>query len=192
MNMKPKIAILAAVLAAILVGCASSWRMAEGEYKVKDLNFMVTLPQDWKRAPNTGKVVVLSRDGLELQQIRLGRMEMGKELDNTKKKITGDMLPQEVAETLIDDLMADFDMANKQIVENIPDNIDGMPGFKITYAFQTSLGLKKRSVSYGFVQGNWVYFLTYNASARWYFDKDYPTFEGIKNSFRLLDRETSS
>lgn len=191
MNMNTKIVILAVVLAGLLAGCASSWRVVEGEYKVKDLNFVVTLPQDWKRAPKTDKVVVLSHDGLELQQIRLGRMEMGKELVNTKKKITNDMLPQEVAETLIDDILADFDLANKQIVENVPDNIDGMPGFKITYAFQTTSGLKKRSVSYGFVHGNWVYFLTYSASARWYFDKDYPTFESIKNSFKLLDRGAS-
>lgn len=191
MNMKMKIAILVAALAALLTGCASSWRVVEGEYKVKDLNFTVTLPQDWKRAPDTGKIVVLSHDGLELQQIRLGRMEMGKELANTKKRITNDMLPQEVAETLIDDIMADFDLANKQVVENVPDKIDGMPGFRITYAFQTTSGLKKRSVSYGFVHGNWVYFLTYSASARWYFEKDYPTFESIKNSFKLLDREAS-
>ena len=178
------------VMIFLLSGCGT-WSTVGGDYKDGSMNLTVVFPMQWKRLKNTTDQIVITRDGLSLQQIRVARFGLDKELPNTKKKVTKEMLPQEVAGILIDDLNSDFDLANKQILENAPETIDGFQGFKFAYTFQTNSGLKKRAIAYGFVAGNWVYIISYAAPARHYFEKDIQTFEKIRETFKLINRDAT-
>lgn len=185
-----KTLVSAVLMVCFLAGCGT-WSTVGGDYKDGSMNLTVVFPMQWHRLKNTTDQVVITRDGLPLQQIRVARFGLDKELPNTKKKVTREMLPQEVAEILIDDLNSDFDLANKQILENIPETIDGFSGFKFAYTFQTNSGLKKKAIAYGFVAGNWVYIISYVAPVRYYFGKDIQTFEKVRETFKLIDREST-
>jgi hypothetical protein len=172
-----------------IVGCGT-WSTVGGVYKDSHLNISTELPLEWKRLKSTkdGRLTI-TRDGLSLQEIRIARFALGKDLPNTKKKITQGMLPQEAAEILIDDLNSDFELANKNILENTPETIDGFSGFKISYSFETIKGLKKKAIAFGFLTSKWVYLISYNAPSRYYFDKDFPSFEKVRGSFTLIDKD---
>src|SRR5260221_10691689 len=111
-------------------------------------NFSLDLPAGWMRA-NQDVIVVATRDGPLLQQIFVERLQVGKPLPSTKKTIVADMMPQEVAEVVADDLVSNPGTKGIQIVENAPASVGGHPGFRILAAFKDRDGLKYKNVVYG-------------------------------------------
>jgi hypothetical protein len=66
-----------------LVGCAP-WTQVGGLYKNESYNFSVELPQGWMRW-SQGESLLITRDGLSLQYIQIGRMKIEGSLKHTKK-----------------------------------------------------------------------------------------------------------
>jgi hypothetical protein len=179
----------------------------EGKYTASSENFDIDLPEGWrkheaafdnhpisrslleglqKRRDFSSDVIRITRDGLLLQQISIGRVAVDKELPHTKKKLAQGMLPQEVAEVIMDNVRSNPNITNQEVVENRPARVGGQPGFKLTYAFQTKEGLRTKVAYYGTLVDNWFYYLLYEAPARHYFEKDYQVFEKLQGSFRIL------
>ena len=100
--------------------------------------------------------------------------------------MTKGMLPQEVAEIVIQNFRSNPAIMNQQILENTPASIGGYPGFNIMVSFQTKDGLIKKSAIYGFLSGGSYYELNYEAPERYYFKKYLSDFESVKDSFKLL------
>jgi hypothetical protein len=194
------------VLLLFLSSCAP-YVMVGGQYAASSENFVVDLPEGWRRheiafdqGPISRKIMELleqrrklswdviriTRDGLLLQQISIGRVPVDDELPHTKKKLSREMLPQEAAEIVIDNLRSNPNITNQEVIENTPTRVGGNPGFKLLYTYQTKEGLKIKAAYYGAMSGNWLYYLLYEAPARHYFDKDHALFEKIKESFKLL------
>ena len=63
--------------------------------------------------------------------------------------------------------------------------VGGKAGFKLVYTWKTSDGLRMKQSDYGLVVGPWLYQLTYQAAARYYFERDLTAFERVVASFRL-------
>jgi len=168
-----------------IVGC-STFRAAGGKLTLSDHGFEVDLPQGWYETQSSMGGLLLTKDGLPLQFIKIERASVEQELPHTKKKFTRGMQPQEGAELEVDDLRSTPEVFNLEVVENTLATIAGKPGFRLLYAWKTRDGLRLKRVHYGFVDGKWVYRLIYQAAARHYFDKDLPTFERVRESFRLL------
>lgn len=102
------------------------------------------------------------------------------------------MLPQEAAEVAIDNFRSNPNIFNMQIIENNPAVIGGYNGFKIVYKYKTDKGLTKKGVYYCSVVDEWRYKIVYEAPARYYYTKDLPALERIKESFRLLKDQIKS
>jgi major membrane immunogen (membrane-anchored lipoprotein) len=168
----------------LVVGCAP-WTQVGGLYKNESYNFSVELPQGWMRW-NKGEQLFITRDGVSLQYIQIGRMKIEDPLKHTKKKFSKGMLPQEAAEVYLDNLATNSNILNLEVIENIPATIKGIPGFKAVYSYKNKDGLKLKSIHYGFIVGDWLYSINYHAAQRYYFEKDIKTFEKIVESFNFI------
>jgi hypothetical protein len=174
----------------LLWGCAT-WVAVGGKYAMSSQNFEVKLPDGWRKYELVKDALLITKDGLSLQQIRIGRMSIDKDLDHTKKKFSKEMLPQEVAEMVIDNFRSNPNVISQEIIENTPAQIGGYSGYKFVFTYQTKEGLTKKGVNYGFMSGNWFYEILYEAAERYYFAKDLPAMEKVKDSFRLLKESAS-
>lgn len=170
----------------MLGGCERPlWQDVGGDYADASQGFAVTLPVGWKKLNAVKDILVISRDGLSLQMIVITRDPIDKPLLYTKKKLNKDMLPQEAAEVVKDELFSNSKLGNVELIEEDPATIGGYSGFKLVDQYHPQDGPMMKAVKYGLIQKDWYYELTYSAPARHYFDKDVATFEKIKNSFRI-------
>jgi len=172
------------IILIILVGCAP-WTQVGGLYKNESHNFTVELPDGWMRW-RQGEHLFITRDGVSLQYIQVGRTKLEDPLKYTKKKFSKGMLPQEAAEVYLDNLASNSNISNLLVIENIPVTINGISGFKAAYTYKDKDGLKLKSTYYGFIVGDWIYWMYFNAAQRYYFDKDIKTFEKVVESFKLI------
>ena len=175
---------LTVILLIVLAACAP-WTRVGGLYKSESNNYSADLPEGWM-VWNRGENLLITRDGALLQNIQIIRVNIEKPLNYTKKKLSRGMLPQEIAETILDDLQSSQHFQDLNLIENSPAKIAGFDGFKIVYTYKTKDNLKMKSIYCGFMLGDWLYGINYNAAQRYYFDKDVPAFQGVLESFRII------
>ncbi len=177
------------VLMITLAGAAGCgpWQVTGGPYTSSRNNFKVELPKGWARQ-NTSEYVYMTRDGFPLQAIYIARARVDEyELKYTKKKLAKGMLPQELAEVLLDNMSSNPAMNNLEVKENAPAKVGGVHAAKIVVVFRNKDRLKIKTVTYRFIQDEWLYTISYTAPLRYYFDRDVKAFEKIVSSFRLLE-----
>lgn len=193
--------VLLTILVSSLWGCAP-YVMVGGRYSAE--SFEVDLPNGWRKHElafdPTGKRLLeafqrtrdltwdevrITRDGLTLQQVGMGKVAADAEIPHTKRKLASGMLPQEAADVVIDSMRSHPNITDLQVLENTPAVLGGHPGFKLLYIFKTKTGLRIKAAYYGVMLGNWHYYMVYEAPERHYFAKDYPVFEKIKESLRI-------
>ena len=172
------------ILLILIAGCAP-WVKIGGLYTSKPHNFSVELPDGWMRF-NTPDRLYITRDGVLLQNILIERLHIEKSLKHTKKKFAKGMLPQEVADLVLDNISSDPTVLNFKVIENIPARISGSPGFKVVFTYKNKDGLRLKSMLYGLIVDEYFYGIRYTAACRYYFDKDLKTFEKVLGSFKLV------
>lgn len=172
------------IFVVLLSGCVTTWKQVGGNYSSKEIHFAADLPNGWMQL-HSPDFLLITRDGILLQNIIIKRMELTEELDNSKKKFRSDMLPHEQAELIIDDFTSNQSMLNFQLLENRPVTIDGHKGFRIVFTYKNEDGLRVKSIYNGVMVQDWFYSIRYTAAARYYFDKDLDSFEKTFNSFKL-------
>lgn len=188
----------------LLVSCMVTYSLVTETHVVSSENFAVDLPQGWrqhdasfdpnknftatleKRRKLSWDVIRLTRDGLLLQQICIGRMPVMDELANTKREVAPEMKPLEAAEVMSDELRSNSNLTHQEIVENAPASVGGYPGFKLHYSYQTEDRLKVEGLFYGAIVGPWLYYVLYEAPAQHYFNKDLQVFDRMLSSFQIL------
>ena len=188
--MTPYTPIMRAVVAGLLLllaGCAP-FVLASGRQSLSEYGFEVTVPDGWYRAMRgeAAEALVVTRDGLVLQQILIWRAAVDKELKYTKRRFDEKLPPHELAEITLDNMRSDPQVNNFAVEENVPVTIYGKQGYKLVYTWALTGGYRLKRVHYGFLDGKWVYQLVYQASARHYFDRDLATFDRVKDSFKLV------
>ena len=182
--MDKKIPLVAAVgMALIISGCAA-WSKTNGYYRNPSQKYSTELPWGWMRY--RGNDLLLTKDGVFLEAITVIRRNIKDKLEFTKKLFGKGMLPEEIAEIIIDDLKASNKIGNLEIIENSPAKIGGRDAFKLVYSFTTESGLKKRCIHYGFGYEKWVYEVSYSGTDWHYFDKGVNDFEQMVESFKFL------
>jgi hypothetical protein len=135
---------------------------------------------------NTKEYLLVTRDGVLLQNILIKRIRLDEPLSHTQKKVLQGMLAQEAVEIVLDDIRSDPAVLDFELVDNTPAELDGMPGFRAVFTYKNMDGLKLKSVYYGFLTLEWVYSLRYTAALRHYFDEEFDTFQYVVESFELL------
>jgi len=181
-------AVLAPVfLLSALCGCAS-WVLVDTPHRMDSKGFDVTLPAGWWQATTVGDSLLLTRDGVGLQYIGIERVGVSNDLKHTGRRFAKRMSPQDVAEVELDEVRSDQGIRNLELLDNLPVQVAGLPGFKLIYTFRTENGLRLKRVHYGVLVRDRVYRVQYQAPARYYFDKDLATFERVRESFKVTDR----
>lgn len=177
---------LSLIVLLFIAGCVHApWVQVGGLYTSESHNFSVEIPHGWMRL-NTDKYLLITRDGVLLQNILIERLPIDKQLKHTKKKFNTGMLPQEAAEVILDNISSDQTNLNFEVIENIPAKIGEFPGFKAVFTYKNTDGLRLKSIYYGFMVGEWFYGIRYTAASRHYFEKDLKTFEKVFESFKLI------
>jgi hypothetical protein len=205
-----KAALILGVIAWFLSGCAP-WVQVGGPYRgslasepvnppsvggyqgyqpepVDRSEFQVTLPEGWRRADFVQDALLLTRDGVSLQYIRISLVAIGDALPNTKKKLAKGMSPQDVATLELEEVRSDQTLRNFAEMENTSFQVADLPGFKLVYTFRAENGLRLKRVHYGVLVRDWVYRVQYQAPVRHYFDKDLATFERVRETFRITSK----
>ena len=189
-----------------LWGCGLPYTRLDAEQKEVVEDMEVELPAGWNkhetlydispgsrdiltqlkdRRDLSGDKIRITRDGLLLQYIAIGWVEISKEFPHTRKKLSAGMFPQEVAEIIADNLLSNPNIARQKITENVPALVGDQAGFKLVYSFETSKGLPVKGNYYGALVGECNYYLIYEAPVQYYFEKDYPVFEKLRESFKI-------
>lgn len=166
-----------------MAGCAT-WSKTTAKYVSSQEKYSVDLPWGWMQ--HKGKELILTKDGIWLENIIISRHDTNKKLQYTKKKFVKDMLAEEISEVVLDDLRSNNKIGNLEVVENIPTVISGRDGFRLVYTFSTEDGLKKKCIHYGFAYEDWVYEISYTATDWHYFDKGIDDFNKLVQSFKFL------
>ncbi|WP_242393124.1 hypothetical protein [Anaeromyxobacter oryzisoli] len=180
-----------ALAAALLPGCMqkySPWDPIGGRYDSGEwfgARFALDLPRDWMMLNQVENGLVATRDGFNLQTVRVRKMKFGADLPHTKKKVSKGMDPQALAEVLLDDLRTDPSANAIKVLETRPETIAGKRGFRTTVGFRDGHGLRFKAVLCGVIAEGRAWQITYVAPARYYFDRDLPTFDSALGSLRI-------
>jgi hypothetical protein len=169
-----------------IFSCASAAQQRSLK-KLPDADFTVQIPRGWWKPEYTSKYLI-TRDGAFRQYVMIQQRPLDKTFRYTQKKIRRDMLPQEAAGIIVDELSSDRYLMNFGVIENAPATVDGRAGFKILFTYQDKKGAKFKTLYYGFISGDYFYNLRYCAALGDYFEKDIATFEQIISSFKLTER----
>lgn len=157
--------------------------------------FTFVLPERWtvpkKEEQQRGrrkakeKIVSITKDGFLLDEVRFTKHLITAEFTHTKKQLKAGMMPQEMAEVVLNDFELNERMKNFKVVENKPAAIGGNPGFRLVYSYRMGGTLQYQCVYYGFQKNDMFYSIFYEAPKRHYFEINLPTFEEIVKSFKF-------
>jgi hypothetical protein len=176
--MKPRFWI-GLILSALLAACA------HGSGKPA-LTFNAVLPQGWKEIPTEDTMMFMTKDGGYKQFVLIRERPVAEPFQFTKKTMRSGMMPEEAAEIIVNEILADSNIRNFSVTENIPARIAGNSGFRLAFVYTDADGYVFKTIYYGFIKGDTFYNIRYGATQDDYFQKDLKTFEEVFNSFKLV------
>jgi hypothetical protein len=171
--------------AAVLVtGCVTTWSTTAGPQKATKLGVTADLPAGWARFnPEPG--IVMTKDGLLLQTIRISRDKFGTRIPNTELTIGADADAQEAAQIMIDVMSADQSRQHVTVVDNRPTTVGGHPGFRLEVTYETAAGLVVRETIYLALTPDSYVIARYSAPNRVYHERDLAAFERVVQSLKI-------
>jgi hypothetical protein len=177
--MKPRfwICILLTVLLASAVHGAG-----KGTY-----SFDAAVPEGWKTIDSEDPMLFMTRDGGYKQFVLIRERPLAEPFQFTKKAMRPGMIPEEAAEIIVNEILADSNVRNFSVSENIPAQIAGNKGFRMRFVYTDADGHVFKTIYYGFIKGNTFYNIRYAATQEEFFQNDLKTFEAVFNSFKLVD-----
>lgn len=180
------------LVVSLLSGCAtSSWvKLEESRVTDPEKTFTVNMPVGWMRAPALRSDVLVTRDGVGVQFIKVAKRTHKMAFPRIKKESKADMLPNELAELIIAEIKSGQEMSAVEVISNQPTGIGQKTGVRLHLQMKNKEGLRYQMVVYALVDKGGVYEITYRAPVLHYFNRDLPTFEGAVQSFRLTEKKT--
>jgi hypothetical protein len=164
----------------LFFSCAGGLQNSEPDYY-----FEVDIPEGWRKL-DTNKFFLITKDGAFLQYALIQQRPLDRSFKHTRKKLKKEMLPQEAAGVIIDEIMSDKNILNFKLIQNIPAVIQGNKGFTIVFSYRDQDGSALKTLYYGFIRDNYFYNLRYTAVKKLYFDRDFETFQKFVASFRFV------
>lgn len=181
---------LLAVFTATVIGCATQpeWSTATDSsvYVDPEGGYSVQLPTGWQWVKYNAKTPLLAtRDGPDLQAIRVYFRQHKDAFPNIEKNSSPDMMPGDLAELFVADLREERGIGTIELVENAPADINGRSGFRLELAWRNEDGLRYQAVVYGCAAPRGLYVLVYNAPVLHYYEQHVVEFEESVRTFRL-------
>ena len=168
------------IILLVVAGCASGMQTG-----AQPETFTVNAPKGWRKI-NTPKYYMITKDGAFLQYVLIQERPIDKPFLYTKKKLRPNMLPQEVAGVVVDELSTDRTIIQFELLENNPASIKGNEGFKLLFTYKDRDGSSFKTKYYGFIRGGIYYNLRFTAAKRHYYEKDEVTFDKFIETFRIV------
>lgn len=177
--------VLVLVICAVMNGCTTMQLVKPGKTKWKSSKFSSTLPVGWVRFSSFGNWLSLTRDGQFLQYISLSHTKTNKELKNTKVKLTEDLLIQEVADIIKNELSLTPDISGFESVSLKPATLDGLEAFRLEYTYKNKELVDYHGIVYGFILNKKYYEIQYSAMEQHYYKAGLQAFEDFVKDFRV-------
>lgn len=184
--MKRSLFAIALATVVLLAGC-QSWTRG-GDYTSRR-GYRISTPSTWIYHPTLGGDFVATHDGLFLQRLSVRRAPLATPLDHSKRTLTKDLTPLELAEAIIDDLKADQSNQRLVIVENSPATLDGRAAARVMFDYYLEDDTHLKCVRYICVHADNLYTVQLTAPARHYFDDALPVFEKAARSFAFTQAD---
>ncbi|MCH8251341.1 MAG: hypothetical protein IID36_02695 [Planctomycetes bacterium] len=171
-----------------LSGCATYVPVPKA-YHHSNARLSVAPPSGWLRYQDTGAAFVITRDGLQLERIRIRVVRIGKKLGSSRRAYRSDMLPHEIAQLTLGLIEARSETKGFKVHDIELAEVVGRDGYKVDATFRTRRGLRKRLRIYGAAVNGYVCEFHFLAADPVYFEKYAPDFEAMVASARITDGE---
>lgn len=200
-------------VAALLAGCAPTWQHVQKQETVKGPTraYIAVIPEGWKRAPTDSDVLLITRDGLFLQQISITRRPADEAFAG--RKVSASTPTQDLAlwqyQRMRDDepdlartdrdelkgVMGLFPVGHAKPLAGTTERVsikpfaqDGVPAFRMDTRSQNGWGLEYLSQSVGFVHQGDFWVVRYLAPRLHYASRDQATFEAFLANLKLKEK----
>jgi len=180
-----KFLILNVLLVFFLVGCATMKLIKETNVNWKYSKFSSKLPVGWVKYSAPGSVLSLTKDGQYLQNITMGKTKTNRELPYTKRKITEDLLLQELSKIVIDEFTLTEGIANFELISQKPVNIDGLEAFRLEFKYSNTDLVKYHGIIYGFIYKKKYYEIEYRAMEQHYHAESVSEMDNFISNFKI-------
>ena len=166
----------------LIFACATTYETAV-ECDPAKRNFSVEFPSEWKQL-NTKEVFIITREDPFSQYILFRQRHLSEPFPHTTKRLLRNMPALQAAEVVIDEMKSDPSVLNLEIAETGTVMVNTYPGFKIVFSYGIKEGHMFHTLYYGFIQGDWLYSIRYNAAPSAFSPKDVEDLNRVLNSFR--------
>jgi hypothetical protein len=166
----------------------------EEESAVTRNGFRFILPKGWNIPKETQpkgrrkakeKIMFMTKDGYLLNRVELSSRLLHAEFSHTKKVLAPGMMPQEMAQVVLNDFELNDAMKNFRLIENKPATVAGIPGFRLVFSYRSNGTLHYQTAYYGFQKDDRYYSIVYSAPKRHYYEINAGTFEAIVQQLKL-------
>ncbi len=171
----------------LLTGCIKRpWNPTPTtEHFAASQNVCLQLPEGWM-LNSREDVLLVTRDGVLLQNVIVAVINVEDELKYTKKTFKRGMLPLEQAGVILDNMASNPNRLAFKVHSKKPAQVAGHQAFRAEVSFKDEDGLCYRGILYGFMQNDWFYLVRYMAPERHYFARDKDEFETLVKTMRLM------
>jgi hypothetical protein len=172
------------ILAALLAACAHAGSK-------QTFTFNAAVPEGWKKIDCDEPMVFMTKDGGYKQFVLIRERPLSEPFQFTQRTFRADMVPEQAAEIIVNEIASDTNIRNFSLLENVPARIAGHNGFRLTFVYTDADGFIFKTIYYGFINGDTFYNIRYGATQEEYFQNDLKTFQKVFESFKLVTAKAS-
>ncbi|RJR47091.1 MAG: hypothetical protein C4576_10110 [Desulfobacteraceae bacterium] len=146
-------------------------------------NFSVEIPQGWEQIPSPEVFLITRKDPFE-QYILFRQRHFNEPFPHAARRLHKGMPPLEIADVIIDEMKNDPSVVNLRVIETEAAAVGSYPGFKIIFDYGVKEGHSFSTIYYGFLRGDWLYSIRYNAAPDRVSQQDVADFHEVLKSFQ--------
>ncbi|MGP0592814.1 hypothetical protein ACTRXD_09795 [Nitrospira sp. T9] len=172
-------------MASLLIGCPYHiWEPVGSEVGFSSFQVTTDIPPDWRRFYDGSDDLLISYDGLTLQNIRIREVSLEELIPEVNNEKLSDMAPNDLIAWVNNSSPGNISILKIEVLESVPSTLNGINGKRLLVSGESHKGLRYKQLHYVYFQESRVYIFSFTAVARHYFDRDEPVFEKIRMSFQ--------
>ena len=174
-------------VACCVAGCSSAWKPAGGPYGDAGLALAVDVPEGWYRvagAPRSS--IILTKDGISLQTITVGRFDLDRKLPNSSQRFLSGMTPEEAADVDISNHQFAPGIDGFKLLERGSVVVDGNECYQYLYLYLETSGRPRKVKDVGCIIAPHIYRFHFTAPAEKWFGESLAAFDRFVASARFV------
>jgi hypothetical protein len=176
------------LLPLLLAGCPGEWIKVDDSRQLhKAERYTLSLPLDWVTLAD-GDVLTVTRDGPNIQRIRVQASMHEDAFDSIERKSEKGMLPSELADLFIAELKKeDSDgLPSLRVLSNEPAKVSGLDAFRLHISYRLENGLEYELLAVGLVTDKHFYVISYTAPSLRFFERNRDEFERVVGTLQPI------